>query len=107
MKNIFVLIVSSIMLLSCGSYKTMSSGKADESFILVLGDKKQYKDIVVQIDDEEFQINKLYKASKDHKAMPISTSVGKHKVTVFANGEIVYDENIFLSVQQTKRIVLP
>lgn len=108
MKKILLAPIVALLLTSCGAhmYNTTSSGQADQSYIVVLSDNKAYDNIIIEIDGEQQTVNKVFKVKAAIKASPIVISTGKHSVKVFNGTDVIYTSDIFLSVQQTKKIIL-
>jgi archaellum component FlaG (FlaF/FlaG flagellin family) len=98
---------------SCGPhmYKTQSSGKDNISYVIVVADNnmhynKSAMNVDVIVDGEAYPYDNLYKIKAKRKAHPIIIEPGKHNIKVVVNGEVFTDENVFLSLQETKMIVL-
>lgn len=107
MKSILV-IAMVLIFSSCGPhlYKTMSGGQENVSYILVLQKGSSQEDVSLFIDDKVYPVEKVYSEKKKRKAQPFVTSPGKHKIRVVSGGKMVYEENAFLGLQETKKIVL-
>ena len=104
--SILPLLLCFIILTSCGSYRTYSAGKADQSYVLILTEDSVYRNIIVSINDVEHKIEKVYTVNKARKAKPIIISTGKSTLKIISDGNVIHKENIFLSTQQTKKIIL-
>ena len=104
-----LLIWSMVMvgLSACGPhmYNTYSAGKENASFIIVVSNK-DYSDVDVIVDGKSFPIEKVYQLKSIRKAHPLIISPGKHLITVVSKGKTLLTENIFLGLQETKKIVL-
>jgi uncharacterized protein YxeA len=109
MKKILLMLVAVMGLCSCGAHKynTLSYGKDNVSFIVVLTAGQKYENVSVIVDNQTFPVEKVYKTKAGRKAHPIRISTGKHSVKVVSAGTTLVDENVFLGVQETKKIVLP
>lgn len=110
MKNIISLIAITLFLISgCTGVKSVSSGLENEAFLRIMGDRSKYsKEVTVSIDDEiEFQaeVSKLHSNRPKGEVYAIST--GSHVVSVSFNGELVFRKKIFVSSQETRKIILP
>jgi len=107
MKSI-VAIAMVLILSSCGPhlYKTMSGGQENVSYIIVLQKGDSQGEVSLFIDDKVYPVDKVYSEKKKRKAHPFVTSPGKHKIRVVSQGKMIYDENVFLGLQETKKIVL-
>lgn len=108
MRKILLAPIIALLLTSCGAhmYNTTSSGQADQSYIVILSDNKAYDDITIEIDGDQQNIDKVFKVKAARRANPIVVSTGRHSVKVFNGTDIIYESDIFLSVQQTKKIIL-
>ena len=107
MKKLLIWFMAVAGLSACGPhmYTTYSSGKENASYIIVVGNQS-YTNVSVVVDGKSFQIDKVYQLKATRKANPVITSPGKHQITVVANGKTVLTENVFLGLQETKKIVL-
>ena len=95
---------------SCRAYVgTFSSGKANISNILLLRDYGSHaKKAIIQIDEQEpIKLKKIKKEAKSYKAKPYPITPGKHHLKVIVKGKTLVDEQIFLGVQETKKIMIP
>jgi len=111
-KQIYIalsILFSIILFNSCTGVKTLATGLENEAFLEFVGNPQNYRNGVdVSIDDNIF-----FKAevNKDHANRPKGTvygiSTGQHTVRVSYNNNLVYQKQIFISAQETKRIILP
>jgi hypothetical protein len=109
MKNIFLIIAISLTFLtSCSGTKTVTKGLENQSFLEFIGNPSNYKGVVdVNIDDKT-----TFKArvNKDHSDRPkgnvYAISTGVHVITVTYNNNIIFKKQIFVSAQETKKIIL-
>jgi len=111
---ILAVLFSGILLSNCTGVKTVARGLENEAFLEFVGNPSNYSEgIDVIIDDN---ISFKAKVKKNHATRPkgevysISTgthSTGTHTVTVSHKNKIIYQQKIFVSSQETKRIVLP
>ena len=108
MKKILILVIAIIGLSACSPYmyKSISTGKDDSSFIVVLTDGQSYNNVSVIVDGKTFPIEKVYQVKALRKAHPVTISPGKHKIEVISAGKTLVTENIFIGLQETKKIVL-
>jgi type III secretory pathway lipoprotein EscJ len=108
MKKILILFLAILWLSACSPhmYSTTSFGKDNSSFIVVLTDGQEYNNVSVIVDGKAFPIETVYKVKASRKAHPVITSPGKHKVEVVSAGKTLVEENIFIGLQETKKIVL-
>lgn len=108
-KILFVIAIGLLVLAGCTGVKTLSTGLENESFLEFIGIPGNYPDGVdVNIDDKN-----TFKAEvkKDHADRPkgkaYAISTGKHIVTVSHNNNVIFKKQIFVSSQETKKIMLP
>ncbi|WP_372775598.1 hypothetical protein [Mangrovibacterium sp.] len=105
-------LLSSIIILfsitACGPhmYNSMSAGKDNSSFIVVVTNGQQYENVSVVVDGESYPIEKVYKLKMIRKARPVAISPGKHQIEVISDGKTLIQENVFIGLQETKKIVL-
>jgi len=110
MKKIFFVITIGLMLLTgCTGVKTLSTGLENESFLVFIGKPSSYsRGIVVNIDDKSTFKAKVNKGHADRpKGKVYAISTGTHLVTVFYNNNVIFKKQIFVSAQETKKIILP
>lgn len=109
---IFVCLIAlfSLTFEGCRAYvATSASGKADVSYILISRDYGCHvKKATIQIDEQEpIELGKIKKEAKSYKAKPYPITPGKHHLKVMLEGKIWLDEQIYLGVQETKKITIP
>ena len=114
MKKILIATFCAAMFLltACGGVYSVSSGRADIAEISFVADKSY--PITVTIDDEQFTMltvkEKSYKRDRQFKKKAENTiqqKPGKHKVVVtVADGNVVYEQLIFVSANEHKIIRL-
>lgn len=108
-KIFFILIIGLTFISSCTGLKTVSTGLENESFLEFIGTPSNYKEGVdVNIDDKitfKAEVNKNHSDRPKGKVYAISTGV--HIVSVSHNDKIIFRKKIFVSTQETKKIVLP
>lgn len=104
MKRVFISIgIGLLVLTGCGGTKTISSGLENESFLEFIGKPKR---IYVTVDDRTAFIAKTHKA-KHFNGKTYAIKTGTHIITVYYKETVVYKQQIFVSTQETKKIVLP
>jgi len=108
-KILFIVAIGLAFLTSCTGVKTVATGLENETFLEFLGNPSNYKGGVdVNIDDK---ITFKAEVNKDHADRPkgsvYAISTGTHTVTVSYNSKVVYKKQIFVSAQETKKILLP
>jgi uncharacterized protein YxeA len=91
-KILFVIAIGLIILTGCTGVKTLSTGLENEAFI---DDKTTFK----------AEVNKDHADRPKGKVYAIST--GTHMVTVTYNNNLIFKKQIFVSAQETKKILLP
>ena len=108
-KILFVIAIGLIFLTGCTGAKTLSTGLENESYLEFIGKPSNYNGGVdVNIDDKS-----TFKAevNKDHADRPKGTvyaiSTGTHIVTVSYNNNVIFKKQLFVSAQETKKILLP
>lgn len=108
-KIIFGLTIGLFLLTSCGGIKTMSNGLENESFLEFLGNPDTYKGGVnVTIDDKTTFIAEVFKdKTRRTKGKVYAISTGTHNLSVAYNGKILVKKQIFISSQESKKILLP
>jgi len=108
MKNLFFAI-SLIMLIGCGGIKTSSSGLDKESYLEFIGNPHNYSGGVnVSVDNNPIYNAEVFndKASRT-KGKVYAISTGQHIISVTYKNNIIFTKQIFLSTQETKKILLP
>ena len=108
MKKVLIFLLAVVWLSACSPhmYNTNSAGKDNLSFIVVLTEGQSFDDVSVIVDGKIFPIEKVYKVKASRKAHPVTISPGKHKLEVVSAGKTLIEENIFIGLQETKKIVL-
>ncbi|MFD0976282.1 hypothetical protein [Salinimicrobium gaetbulicola] len=105
------LILLFIVLLSvgCTGVKTTTSGLENEAFLVFLGNPENYDSgVEVSIDGKTSFSAEVQKNHADRpKGKVYAISTGQHLVSVAHNNEIIYQKRIFVSAQETKKIILP
>ena len=106
---IYTIVIGLIFLTSCTGLKTSSTGLENEAFIEFIGTLSNYRGGVdVNLDD----INTFKgEVNKDHADRPkgniYAISTGNHSITVSYNSKVIFKKQIFVSSQETKKIMLP
>jgi hypothetical protein len=104
----YLLLTSFIILSSCGGIKTKTAGLENEAFLEFVGPVSSYSGGVdVSIDNK---INFKATVIKDKvgymKGEVYAISTGTHTLKVSYQGEVLYEKQIFVAAQETKKIVL-
>ena len=110
MKNtIYALAVGLIFLSACTGLKTTTSGLESEAFLEFIGAPSNYNGGVdVNLDDKNTftaEVNKDHADRPKGKVYAITT--GKHSLTVSYKSKVLFKKQIFVSSQETRKIMLP
>lgn len=98
-----------LMLVACGGVKTSTSGVDNKTFLEFCSTPNNYRGGVdVNVDDKTNFKAEVIK----YNPTKISTTVyaispGKHVITVSYEGKVLYKQQLFLSNQETRKIILP
>lgn len=108
-KSYLVLVVLNFILNSCGGTKTSFQGLASESYLEFIGNPNDYSTGVdVIIDDKPSFSAKVYKDKIGRMRGEIyAIKTGRHTLKVKYQNQIIYNKEIFISSQESKKIVLP
>jgi hypothetical protein len=109
--KILLATLTGLFLLSgCTGVKTLSTGLENEAFLEFIGTPNKYIDKTVAVTLDDYNTF-LATVKKDHDKRPkgevYAISTGKHTVSVSYNDQIIYQKQIFVSAQETKKIILP
>lgn len=105
----FIFLLAVLTAVGCTGVKTTTSGLENEAFLVFLGNPTNYKSgVEVNIDDNTSFSAEVQKNHSDRpKGKIYAISTGPHVVSVVHNGEMIYQKRIFVSAQETKKIILP
>ncbi len=108
-KSLFAIAIGLMVLIGCTGVKTTSTGLENEAFIELIGNPNTYAGgVIVNIDDK---ITFNAEVNKDHADRPkgkvYAISTGTHTITVSYNNSVIFKKQVFVSAQETKKIVLP
>ncbi|MDR3366281.1 MAG: lipoprotein [Prevotellaceae bacterium] len=109
MKKYLFIATAGLLLAGCTGVRTLSTGLENEAFLEFVGDTKKYADEVAVVVDD----NSTFTASvgKEHidrpKGKVYAISTGKHTISVSYKNQVVYQKQIFVAAQETKKIILP
>lgn len=108
MKKITLLFTLLFLFASCDITQSTASGIENQAFLSFFGTKSMYPNGVEVVLDDKTRFNaQVHKNQSNIKHVRIyGISTGKHKITVSSNGKILYEKVIFLTSQQTKKIIL-
>lgn len=104
-----ILLFAMFMAVGCTGVKTTTSGLENEAFLIFLGDPQNYDSgVEVTVDEKTSFSAEVQKKHTDRpKGKVYAISTGQHIVSVAHNNEIIYQKRIFVSAQETKKIILP
>ncbi|MCI1720461.1 MAG: hypothetical protein LKM37_05535 [Bacteroidales bacterium] len=107
MKKI-ILLLFAVIIASCGPhmYSTNSSGKENESFIIVLTQGPNYNGVTLNVDGKDYIMGKVYKTKAERKAHSVVVAPGNHKIKVTYKGETLVEQNVIIGLRETKKIIL-
>jgi hypothetical protein len=108
-KLIYLLTIGLFIITGCTGVKTVTKGLDNNSFIEILGNPRDYPDGVdVTIDNTTAFKAEVHKSKvKRPKGNIYAISTGTHIVTIKHSDKVIYSQQIFISAQETKQIVLP
>jgi hypothetical protein len=106
-KLMFIAMV--LLLSSCATgVKTTSSGLENDAFLEFVGTPNLYIGGISVTIDNSYTFTA--KVKKDHADRPkgkvYAISTGKRDVSVSYEGRVIYQKTIFVSAQETKKIIL-
>ncbi len=109
MKNVFIIAFSLILMVSCGGIKTSSSGQEQEAYLEFIGNPDNYSGGVdVSVDNKTAFTAEVFNSKPARlKGKVYTISTGKHKVSVSYKNSVIYNKDLFISTQETKKILLP
>jgi hypothetical protein len=98
-----------LFLTSCGGTKTSHQGLENESYLEFLGNTNYYsKGVEVVVDDKAPFQAKVYKDKTGRMRGEVyNISTGKHSLKVYHDNKIIYNKVLFISAQESKKIILP
>lgn len=108
MRNLLI-VISLILLASCGGIKTSSSGLEKESYLEFVGAPSDYSGgVEVSVDNQPtFKAEVFNDKATRVKGKVYAISTGQHVVSVSYKNNVILKKQIFLSSQETKKILLP
>jgi hypothetical protein len=109
MKKTILFTILLSVLISCDVTKSITSGIENQAFLIIVGTPSKYPNGVKVIMDDKTKFNSEVHKNRDKiKHLRLyGISTGKHKISILNNNKIIYEKIIFLSSQQTKKIILP
>ncbi|MEG0948370.1 MAG: hypothetical protein RR303_06435 [Bacteroidales bacterium] len=111
MKTIFkILFLFLAFLTSCSVPKSTVMGLPDQGYLVFVSDG-QYADKTVHVtldkDKASFNANVVRQKDFDIKAPTYQIASGQWTLKVMYDNKVIYNQKIFLSPQQTKKVILP
>lgn len=108
-KILSILAIGFLLLSSCTGVKTASSGLENESYLVFIGDQSKYSgSIEVDIDNNTtFNAEVTNNKTSNIKNNVYAIATGTHTITVNYKNNVVYKKQIFISAQETRKIILP
>ena len=105
----YLLIPLIVMLIGCGGTRSSSQGLNDESFLELIGSPSVYSSGVDVVVDENAPFKaKVYKDRVGRMRGEVyAIKTGKHSIKIYSDNKIIFNQQIFISSQQTKKIILP
>lgn len=104
-----MVVVSLIWLSGCARVRTFSTGLPNEAYLEFVGKPSNYKGGVQVLIDEKTDF--VAQVKKDNLPKPsgyvYAISKGTHTIVVKFNSKIIMQDKIFVSPQETKKIILP
>ncbi|MBO6012703.1 MAG: hypothetical protein J6P82_04205 [Bacteroidales bacterium] len=103
-------LLATLAFVSCGSLPVSQQSGADDVAYLLFVSPDQYKgeNVSVQLDGTTFQAEVVSEKKAHRKGTAYRVAPGTRSLTVKDNqGKILYQKQIFLSTQETKKILLP
>lgn len=107
MKNkIFIFSVILTLLSACSGIKTSSRGLENEAFLELIGDPIKMGQVEVIIDNETPFLATVNKPNRKVKGQVYAIKNGRSELIIRHKNNIIYKQTIFVSPQETKRIIL-
>ncbi|MEG1749645.1 MAG: hypothetical protein RRZ65_09135 [Tannerellaceae bacterium] len=86
----------------------VSQGLSDQSYLYFVSTQKYAAPVRVTIDGTTTFDAKVIKEGKHTvKGNTYAVATGKRRVAVSSGGKVVWEREVFLSTQETKKIILP
>lgn len=106
MKKLLFIFAIILGLSSCSNrqYMTYSAGKDNVSYILLIAQGDKLENVVVNVDDKSHTVEKVFKARPLEELFLCCYSPGKHRSSVFYQNEMLYSGEIYVGLQETKKI---
>lgn len=111
MKSILGLLTFACCLLLTGckvGNVAVSQGLSDQSYLYFVSTHKYPEPVKVTLDKgTTFDATVVRERKATVKGNTYAVSTGKHRVSVSYQGKTIWEREVFLSTQETKKIVLP
>ncbi|WP_418895220.1 hypothetical protein [Limibacterium fermenti] len=107
-KILFVTVIGLIFIAGCTGVKTISTGLENESYLVFVGNPADYRGGVdVSVDENLSFKAEVVKDNVDRpKGKVYAISTGTHTITVSYEGNLIFQKQVFVSAQETKKIIL-
>ncbi|QZT36889.1 hypothetical protein K5X82_16880 [Halosquirtibacter xylanolyticus] len=112
MKQLIYIVAILWMCVGCkNTYMAASSGIDEKASIILIterANKQKYKkgEVLLHIDDKIYTVDKIPEVKYAMKARLFAITQGKHHVVVSFNGNKVYDKEVFIGRNETRKIIL-
>lgn len=111
MKNKILILGITLLLFSCKTtYVSTITGIEDNAHVKVVmanGSKNSINmPLTLVIDDQEYLISKIYTDKKSMKSETTNIKPGKHQILIKEGNKILFDKSVFISNQETRKIIL-
>jgi len=108
-KVLSILAISIVFLTGCSGVKTVTTGLENESHIEFIGNPSNYSSGVDVVIDDKKSFNA--EVGNDHtsrvKGKVYAITPGKHIISISYKNNQIVKKQIFVSAQETKKIILP
>lgn len=86
----------------------VSQGLSDQSYLYFVSNHKYPEPVQVTLDGKTtFEAKVVRERKATVKGDTYAVSTGKHRVAVSFQGKTIWEREVFLSTQETKKIILP
>lgn len=104
---LFVCFCALISSCKVGNY-SQESGLPDQAYLLFVSNNEYKEDVQVSIDNTTTFNAKVLKEKKGTiKGNTYAIAKGRRSITVKFQGKVIFEKEIFVSTQETKKIQLP
>ena len=104
-----IFLIAVLLLTACTGVRTFSTGLENESFLEFIGNSSNYSGGVSVLIDDQVSFNAQVENDDPArvKGKVYALSTGKHIVSVSYKNNVIFKKQIFISAQETKKILLP